>query len=90
MKKWFRYSEHFEKYVLLLMSMVGFAALLHLTYLTYGKDESMFQTALLYFAVTVWLAIAGMLIRKGMKMSMGKDGVSISQDAPEETKTTEG
>jgi len=84
MKHWFHYSEHFEKYILLLMSMVGFGALMHLTYLTYGKDESMFQTALLYFAVTVWLAIAGMLIRKGMKMSMGKDGVCISQDSTED------
>jgi hypothetical protein len=60
------------------MSIVGFVALMHLTYLTYQKDESMYQTTLFYFAITVWLAITGMLIRKGMKYKIGKEGIEIS------------
>jgi drug/metabolite transporter (DMT)-like permease len=79
MKTWFKYSEHFEKYILLLMSGIGFFALLHLAYLTYAKDESMFQATILYFTITVWLAMAGMLIRKGMKMQISKDGLQMSQ-----------
>jgi len=86
MKTWFKYSEHFEKYILLIMSGVGFVALLHLTYMTYGKDESMYQTTVFYFALTVWLAMAGMLIRKGMKMQIGKDGMSLANNCVEPVK----
>lgn len=83
MKQWFKYSEHFEKYILLLMSGIGFVALLHLTYLTFQKDESMFQTTVLYFSLTVWLAMAGMLIRKGMKMTISKEGMSLANNVIE-------
>jgi hypothetical protein len=83
-KNWFKYSNHLEKYTLLLMSIVGFCAFLHLTYLTFYKgDESLYQTTIFYFFLLVCLAMAGMLIRKGMKMMISKEGLQFNNNCPE-------
>jgi RNA:NAD 2'-phosphotransferase (TPT1/KptA family) len=49
----------------------------------------MYQTTVFYFALTVWLAMAGMLIRKGMKMTVGKNGMELSDSVPAEIKEKE-
>jgi hypothetical protein len=78
MKTWFRYSEHFEKYWLLIFATITNVALLHLTYLSFYKDKSTFITALTYLFITNALLIVSVVIRKGMKYKIGKEGIEIS------------
>ena len=63
------------------MSIVGFFGFFHLTYLTfYSNNESIYQTTSFYFFILTGLAIVCMVIRKGMKYKIGKDGLTIESE----------
>lgn len=78
--KWYS-PENWEKYTLILMSLAGFFFIGYLLYDAYFSSNSLVDLILKMFFVLTVIVITGMLIRKGMKYRITRDGLEIGYDA---------
>jgi len=78
--------DHYQKFLGIFISLIGFIAILHLTYKAFGKDESILQTAMLYLFLLTMTALVMTILHKILKsIKVSAKGVEANCYAEDDT-----
>jgi len=77
------HKENLEKVFLIIVNYISFVILAFLTMFSYFVKGELFQTIFTAFCIMTVLSLTAMVIRKGMKYKIGKEGIEIGYETKE-------